>query len=468
MNYYVRVLIFALISSLCSAQEQDVTVLSFSEYLGYVKKYHPIAKQAQLTLQLGQANLMKARGSFDPKIEVDSERKVFKNIEYYDQLSTTFKIPTWYGIELKTSFEKNDGVFLNPQNSVPDEGLYSAGISASLGQGLFINKRMADLKKAKLFREQTKADREILINQILYNASIAYFDWLQTYNEVKIYEQFLENADIRFQGVKRSTEAGDKAAIDSIEARIIVKNRVLGLEQSKVKLMKSSLELSTFLWLNDDIPVELQEGVIPDIDIENNIDNVLEISGVSLSDFILDNHPKLQSLNFKYQSLEIDKRLKANKLLPKVDVHYNFLTTSPDLVSSFNSNQYKGGFNISIPLFLRKERGDLKLAKTKLQDARFDIDNVKITIQTKVLALFRELESFEVQNQLIEDIVSDYDAMLSAEERKFSFGESSVFLVNSREKSLIDSQLKAISLQNKYLKTKAKLFNSLSRDLQNL
>ena len=58
--------------------------------------------------------------------------------------------------------------------------------------------------------------------------------------------------------------------------------------------------------------------------------------------------------------------------------------------------------------------------------------------------------------------------MLNAEERKFSFGESSLFLINSREKNLIDSQLKAIELQNKYLKAKAKLFNSLARDLENL
>jgi len=49
---------------------------------------------------------------------------------------------------------------------------------------------------------------------------------------------------------------------------------------------------------------------------------------------------------------------------------------------------------------------------------------------------------------------------LKAEERKFQLGESSLFLVNSRESKLIDGQLKAIALQNKYFTTKAKLFNS--------
>lgn len=468
MNRYLSILFVFILAFAHAQEEQDSIVLSFSEYLGYVKKHHPIAKQAELTIQIGQANLMKARGGFDPKLEVDNDRKKFKNIEYYDQLNATFKIPTWYGIELKGNFEQNNGAFLNPQNFVPDDGLYSAGISASLGQGLFINKRMADLKKAKFFREQTKADREILVNQILYDASLAYFNWLQAYNETKIYEQFLENAKVRFEGVKRSAENGDKAAIDSVEARIIVKNRALGLEQSRVKLMKAALELSSFLWLNDDIPVELQANVIPDAFIETAIDDVLEISGLPLTEFALENHPKLRSLNFKYDGLEVDKRYKANKLLPKIDVQYNFLTENADIARSFNTNQYKGGFNIAFPLFLRKERGDLKLAKFKLQDLQFEIDNAKITIQNKVLSIYRELESFETQNTLIREIVSDYNTMLNAEERKFSFGESSLFLINSREKSLIDSQLKAIELQNKFLKAKAKLFNSLSRDLENL
>lgn len=467
MNKYLSIL-FLLISSLVTAQSQDSIVMSFSEYLGYVKKFHPIAKQANLTIQIGQANLMKARGGFDPKIEVDNIRKKFKATEYYDQLNATFKIPTWYGIELKGNFEQNTGDFLNPEAFVPDDGLYSAGISASLGEGLLINERMADLKKAKFFREQTAADREILINQILYDASVAYFNWLQAYNETKMFESFLENASLRFQGIKRSAEAGDKAAIDTLEAKITVKNRALGLEKTKVKLMKATLELSTFLWLNDNIPVELQSNVIPDAFIEDTVDNVLEISGLPLTDFVLENHPKLRSLGFKYEGLEVDKRLKANKLLPTIDIQYNFLTERPDIARSFNTAEYKGGFNIAFPLFLRKERGDLRLAKFKLQDLQFEIDNARITIQNKVLAIYRELESFERQNLLLSEIVTDYGTLLSAEERKFKFGESSIFLINSREKSLIDSQLKAIDLQNKYLKAKAKLFNSLSRDLQNL
>lgn len=467
MKKYLLVLLF-LMAFLVKAQEPDTLVLKFKEYLGYVKKYHPIAKQTELTLGIGQANLMRARGGFDPKIEVDYDRKEFKGSEYYDRLNAAFKIPTWYGIELKGTFEQNDGDFLNPAETVPAEGLYSAGVTMSVGQGLWINDRMATLKQAKYFREQSRADRDLLVNQILFEASLAYFDWLQAHNEASIYDNFLENADIRLQGIKKRAEAGDIAAIDTVEAKIALQTRALSLEQAKVKLMNRSLELSNFLWMNDNVPVELQPNAIPDIEIDEEIDTTLEILGKPLDSFTIENHPKLKSIGYKIDGLKVEKNLKANKLLPKIDLEYNFLTETPEFINSFETQEYKGGVSFRLPLFLRKERGDLKLAKFKLQDAQFDFDNAEIQLKNKIVAIYRELESFENQNVLTDNIVDNHSTLLRAEERKFSFGESSLFLINSRESKLIDAELKQVEVQNKFYTTKAKLFNSLAVNPENL
>lgn len=454
-------ILIILLASFTTFAQNDSLVLGFREYLGYVKKYHPVAKQAQLTIAIGQANLMRARGGFDPQIEVDYEKKEFKDSEYWDRLNTTFKIPTYFGIELKGNFEQNMGDFINPDEFVPRDGLYSAGISMSLGQGFWANERMATLRKAKFFREQSKADQDLLVNQILFEAAMAYFDWLRAYKDAQVFESFLVNSSIRFEGLKRSALVGEVAMIDTVEAKIAVQNRSLNLEQAKVILMNRSLELSNFLWI-EDVPVELQPNVIPDMNIDTEIDQTLEIFGKPLDSFLLENHPKVRSLNYKIDGLVVDRRLKANKLLPKIDVEYNFLTETPDLINSFNTLNYKGGISFRFPLFLRKERGDLKLAKFKLQDAQFERDNAQIEIQNKVRALYRELDSFNEQNRLITSIVTDYSTLLNAEERKFSFGESSLFLINSRELKLIDAELKQNELQNKYLGTKAKLFKTLA------
>ncbi len=465
-----RIFIFvALLGSLSVwSQALDSLVMGFDEYLGYVKKFHPITKQAELNIAVGQAELMKARGAFDPKIEVDYDRKKFKDTEYWDLLNATFKIPTWYGIELKADFEQNEGDFLNPERTVPTEGLFSAGVSFSVARGLLINERMAMVRKAKFFRQQTQADRDIAVNEVLHDASLAYFNWLQAYNEQQIYQRFLNNARIRFEGVKSSALAGDRATIDTVEAKITLQDRQLNLEQARIKLAKRRLALSNFLWI-DDIPVELQPNVQPNQQLSGEaVDQILAIDGFSLAQLTIEQHPKVQSMNFKIEGLKVDRRLKANKLLPQIDLQYNFLTETPEVLRSFSTAEYKGGVLFRFPLFLRKERGDLKLAKLKLQDANFDLENTRISLENNINALSQELNSFTTQNQLVEDIVINYQTLLAAEERKFSFGESSLFLVNSRENKLIDATLKQNELQNKFFSTKAKLFKGLALNPENL
>ena len=134
-----------------NAQNNLLNTLSLSEYLSYVKNYHPIVKQANLVINTSEAELLKARGAFDPKIEVDFDEKLFKETTYYNKLNGAFKIPTWYGVEFKANFEQNEGLFLNSENELPLEGLYSAGISVSLARGLLTNERMTTLKQAKFF-----------------------------------------------------------------------------------------------------------------------------------------------------------------------------------------------------------------------------------------------------------------------------------------------------------------------------
>lgn len=442
------------------AQSSIDTVLQFNEFLAYVKTHHPVVKQANLIINESESELLKARGGFDPKVEMDYDRKTFKNTDYYDKLNATFKIPTWYGIDFKANFEENQGEFLNPELTVPDDGLYSAGVSFSVGQGFLINQRMASLKQAKLFINQAKVDRDIQVNLILYEASLAYFEWLEAYNDTRIYESFLINAQTRFAGVKRNVEVGEIAAIDSVEARLTVYDRRLNLEQSRINLLKAKLELSNYLWIND-IPVELQDSIIPDVNPDNLVDSALGVSDLDLLEFDVENHPKMQSLNYKFEILDIERRLKANMLLPKIDLQYNFLSQTPDVASTFNTSAYKSSVSIRMPLFLRKERGDLQLAKLKLQDTQFEIQSSKVTIYNKVKALKNELESLTVQNSITTEMISDYERLVEAEERKFDIGESSLFLVNSRESQLISIKLKANQLQNKIYTTKAMLFNSL-------
>ena len=458
MRKYIYFLLYFVVIHSVQGNNPIREAFSFEAYLGYVKKHHPLVKQANLTLNIGEANLLRARGGFDPKVEVDYNTKEFKNTEYYNELNATFKVPVWYGFELKANYENNTGEFLNPDMTVPEGGLYSAGVSVSLGQGLIMNERMATLKKAKFFQNQTIAERELLVNQILYDASIAYFKWLQAYNEEQIYVSFLNNADRRLNAVKQSYYQGDKAAIDTLEAKITVQNWSLGRESAKLKRQKAGLLASSYLW-QQGVPLEIKTTVIPELPTDNIIGNSLSIQEISADSLQIDEHPKLRSLNFKLESLKIDKRLKSNKLLPKLDVQYNFLASDNAEAYFFNTSNYKAFVNFSMPIFLRKERGDVKLAKLKLQDMNYEITASSLALRNKITAVKTEIVSLKDQLYIIQNIVKDYTALLNGEERKFFLGESSLFLINSREQSLISSQLKENQITVKKLSAMAKLFN---------
>ncbi|KAF2339686.1 MAG: TolC family protein [Flavobacterium nitrogenifigens] len=462
MRNLVKLFSFLFLLSFSTLQSQNFNQeeLTFIEYLGYVKKYHPLVKQANLEVTNAQAKLMLARGGFDPKIEVDYNKKEFKGTEYYSLLNSSFKIPTWYGIEVKAGFDDAEGQYLNPQNKTPEAGLTSLGVSVALGQGMFINQRMADVREGKLNVKLSDAQRKLRAIEVLYQASEAYFEWRKSYNEAELYKNYLGFASTRFEGVKKLIAAGDAPAIDSVEAKITVRNRELNVENGNLKLAKAKLKLANFLWI-ENVPVELGDLVKPEQNLIQTIEETLKTDAMMVDVESLDSHPKIQSLETKMDILEVNRQLKANSLLPKINVGYNYIS-EPNYWNNFNADDYKFNIDFSFPIFLRKERGSLKMAKLKIQDMQFDIGQQRLELKNKIKAQQTEIASLRKQKVVIDNLVKDYMTMLNSEEKLFSFGESSIFLINSRENNLVSAKLSQISLENQFYLSNAELYKILA------
>jgi len=442
--------------------ELNPNILTFDAYLGYIKQFHPTVKQANLDLNQAQAQILAARGGFDPKIEVDYVSKQFNQSEYYQVLNSTFKIPTWFGIEIKAAFEQADGLYLDADNIFPASGLATLGITVPVGQGLIINKRMADLRKAKLYQNLTVAERDLAIADVLFDAILAYFDWYRSQQEYNLYETFLSNATVRFQGIRGLIREGDRPAIDSIEAGILVKNRRLGLEQARMKLIKSKLELSNFLWLNNETPLELQESILPEPALETNIESVLQTNGLLIETMDLAMHPKIRALENKVNILDVERRVKGDLLKPRLDLNYNYLS-EPTFLRDFNVVNYKYGLNFSLPVFLRKERGEFKIAKFRVRDAELDLLLENQVLRNKIDFQLQEISSLDLQLDLANQLLADFQTMLQAEERLFLFGESSIFLINTRENSLLSSSMQQLDMKIRFCQSHAKLYQILAR-----
>ena len=446
---------FVILFFVCSSALAQTNILSYTEFLDKVISEHPVVKQAKLLSDIGEARVQAKRGAFDPRFVVDYKEKQYKGTEYYNLLDAQLQVPMWYGLKLKGNFQQNQGTYINPQNKVPEAGLFQAGVILSLGEGLWINKRMAGLRKAQAYREQSKAEQQLLINDILLEASFSYFEWLRAHEKLDIFEDLLTNANERYRGIKRGAETGEVAGIDTVEARLNIQQRKLQANQAAVDLRKARLKLSTYLWSQDQALL-LQEDVSPvetDIILGNLLTETPEIDFETL--------PQLTFYQQKIKALQIEKRYRFNKLLPKIDLEYNFLSEEPQNFETFNANAYKAGLKVAMPLFLRKERGDLKIAEYELQDARLELNLKNNQLEAKINALQEQLQAFLEQIEMTQQMVSDSNTLLEAEVRKFNFGESSIFLINTRESKFIEARLKQLDLQIKFLKTQAESIQAL-------
>jgi len=444
---------------------QQPDTLRLGEFFELLRAGHPIARQADLLPREARAQIRMARGAFDPKLFGDVNQKVFKGDNYYRHLDGGLKIMTLPGVEIKAGYENYNGINLNPELTVPGDGLMYAGVAVPLGQGLLIDSRRAALQQAKIFQRSIEAEQLKMLNKLYYDAAKAYWEWSLAASLLRIQTEATQIAQRRFDAIKESFAYGDKPGVDTLEAFTQVLSRQQNLLEAELAYRQAKLGLSTFLWNEEGQPLEVTDQVVPvPVQIDRTGTYFLTDSAQIWLNQLSDIHPELQLLRFKLQELEVERRFKADKLKPQIYANYNLLnepvlsgsdigTLSPAIFS----NNYKWGLTVNFPLFLRKERGNLELTRLKIQDTQYKQELKAVELTNKVRSYLQEVEALADQVDNARSAVRSYAGLLEAEIFKFEAGQSSLFLINSRETKLIEARIKLQELQMKLRKAVASL-----------
>jgi outer membrane protein TolC len=446
------------------AQQDSAAVLTLESYLGIVKKYHPVAKQADLLTEQAKANLRIARGGFDPLLYSEYDRKEFFGKNYYSFFSSELKIPSWYGIEVKTGYDVAYGLNVNPENNLPENGIYYLGVSVPVLKNLLMDKRRSDLLKARLFMQSSEQERLWMLNTLLLDAIQSYYYWSEAQQIKFVYGAAIELAFTRYRATVRAYELGDRAAIDTTEALAQYQQRVFQFNDADLTVQKARLLVSRFLWLEDNSSYTLPETVVPEsVDstfIQPSLGSSLEKLDVLLAQ-IDSRHPVINQYELKLKELNVERRLKTELLKPTLNVNYNLLSpgffnyTSPD--SRVFTNYYKFGFNFSMPLTFAQGRGELQQTKLKIKETQLQFSEKRRELEVKLMSTYAELTVLKGQIELYRETLNNYQRLLSGESRRFDIGESNLFLVNTRENTYISAEQKLIELQIKYALTEASL-----------
>ncbi len=436
--------------------QDTVKLLSLQEVTAIVKQYHPVARQSDILVEKAKADVTISRGIFDPVLSYDAADKTFNGTQYYNYSRPELSIPTWFGIEMKAGIEYLSGSRTSPEETSGESSYL--GISIPLAKNLLMDKRRAALQTAKLYRQASSVEKRNLLNDLLADATKAYWNWVQQYQLHKIISNSVTVNEQRVKLVKTAFNIGERPAIDTTEA--LTQLQAFELQQSEAWLnyQNAGLELSVFLWTVNNQPYDLPNDVRPADDLQQMNVNMVTLPTIdTLLNAALMNHPELIIYNYKLDVLNIDKKLKFQELLPTVNFMYSQLGRGYDIFKTATGplfeNNFQYGVTLGIPLRLSEGRGGYKKAKLKIEETRLQLNFKQLQIQNKVKSYFNEMLTLQSQVNLQQRAYTNYFALQRAEEIRFAGGESSLFLINTRETKALEALQKVQELKVKFYKS---------------
>lgn len=425
------------------------------DFLQIVKKFHPVAKQAGLQVDKARATVTVAKSGFDPLLNITGGNKTFDGINYYQHQSGSITIPTWYGIEINTGIEYLNGSRTDPQETAGKTSF--AGVTVPLGKNLLMDKRRAALRQAKIMIQASEQEKRAMLNDLMMEAVSAYWNWVQSYLVYNTYTNVIAINKKRVSLVVMAYRNGERAAIDTTEAVAQLQQFEYQQNEALLEWQNATVNLNTFLWKENNMGYELPVAVLPDKKMEELYDAVIFPELETLILGARKTHPDLTIYKYKLNALDIDKKLKFQELLPKLDLKYNQLGKGYNIASttakSLFDNNYNFGLNFSVPLRLSQGRGEYKLVKLKIVETGLQQSQKEIEIINKVKNYYNQLVNYKTQVNLLQKTYSNYQVLQRGEETRFFNGESTLFLVNSRENKTLETLLKLTETAVKYNKT---------------
>jgi len=436
---------------------------TFATFLGQVMADHPVARQADLLAEDVRSQLRTAWGAFDPTLEATWDQKRFDGSNYYAYTDIALKVPTPIGSDFKVGFENTRGVFTSGDRRTPSVGQISAGMTVPLGQRILTDERRTALAQARAVRDAGEADRLALYNALLLNASRAYGSWYEQWRRRAIAREGVELAQFRLEAVASRVNVGESPPVDTVEASLEVDRREVLREEAEAAYFAAELALTAFLWDANGQPVELAPAVRPSLEGLAAIDQPPMDSASVARWLAMANatNPSLRKADADIRAANALRGLAAQQLIPFAEAGVYALAArgeSPALLEQpLREDNYKVALEIKSPLLFLKERGRFGSIGARLDIRRVERDrlgrevDIAIRIAANELDVLRRIVAQQERNVTRSVLLRD------AEQVRFDNGESTLLVVNLRERAVLDESVRLAQLEARVAAARATL-----------
>ncbi len=433
---------------------------AFPTFVDIILSTHPVAQQARLVSDQARSDLRAAWGAFDPTVNATWDQKRLAGTPYFTYFEGEVKIPLPVGADVLLSYERTSGQFINPDRTTLRGGTFSAGISIPLGQRIITDERRNALQQARAARDAGAADQIGIVNKLIFEAAKDYGTWYETWRRRIIAQEGEALAEFRLQAVRQRVANGESAPIDTIEALLELQRRQVTRFEAEGFFYVATLGVTAYLWDDAGRPLLLPPAAKPVLDgIERSAIDSTRLA--SLLDIATRRNPELLKVQARIQQAEAQRLFTLQGLVPYADAKLYGLAERGENEAFFSSqrldNNYKAALQLRSPLLFLKERGRFSIAGQRLEFQELELDRLRRDIEFDTRAAIFDLANLERLLDRQTANVRNATLLRDAEQIRFENGESTLLIVNIRERLVLDEAVKLASFEAKVAGTRGAL-----------
>ena len=417
-------------------------------------KYPPYL-MALIERDIAAGRLRQAKGAFDLNFLAAGS---FNPAGYYDGANADFvfdqPLPFWGG-NVFAGYRVSSGFLADYDKSrTQDDGQLRAGIRLNLLRDGRIDKRRADLWKARL--DQEIADPFIQRQQldIVRAATRSYYNWIAMGLRLQLSEELLRIAKDRDGAIAEQTKKGLVAPIIRTDNERLVVSRQIAVVQSRRRFEAASIELSLFYRDTQDEPKLAGRDRLPSSFPAQVAPLESKVGPAIVAAFTL--RPEIRRIQLVQQKWGIDQRLAKNDLLPNLDL-------SASVGQSLGDRPYKDvedteaqvGVTFRVPLQRNEAKGRLQTIDAELEKLRNDEQFARDRIVAEIRDAFSGLQAAHEQIGQTRRNVELAKILEEAESTRVKQGAADLLALQIREQATFDAKLLEVDAQADFFRNLA-------------
>jgi outer membrane protein TolC len=442
----------------------DASPLLLDSVVASVKGRYPPWLAALIEQDIMNGRARQALGSFDTSLSASG---IFHPSGYYNGTSGYVAVEqplSFWGGGVYGGYRFSGGFLADyDKNRTEENGQAMIGFRLPLLRDGTLDKRRADLYKARI--DQELADPFILRQQLdfIRTATISYYNWVAAGYRVQLATQLLEIARNRQTAITEMVARGAQAPIVKIDNERLVISRELALVSARRLVEAHGIELSLFYRDATDQPIRPASNQIPTAfppvkgpgpeELPNDIAKALMF------------RPEIRRVELNIEKNAIDQRLARNNLLPNLDLSLEAnQAIGTQSQKDIDRTELEARIDLKVPIQRREAKGRLAVTEGQftqlMRDRQFTRDQITATVQDAHSALQAARDQIKQSDRNVELA----EQLEKAESARFDQGAADLLALQIREQATFDARLIQLQAKADFFRALANYRASIAAD----